>query len=286
MAKTIAIVGAGRVGQSLGRALRRSGYRIGAVTARTLRSARRAARFVGQGKALTGLDARAANSDIVLLCTPDRQIREAARVLARRKRYWRGTVVLHTSGALKAAELAPLRRRGAVVASLHPVYPFPAPLREFPVDVVFGLEGDKEAVKEAEALVRALKGHPVKVRAQQKPLYHASLGLAAGPLLTLLELGARALVRTGLSRAQARQALLRLAQETLASYTERGGSAWVGPLERGDTSTVQEHLKALKPLPRHYQAVYRSLAQAALISFRSRSDPTTKALLKLLERRA
>ncbi|MGH9777632.1 MAG: Gfo/Idh/MocA family oxidoreductase, partial [Candidatus Acidiferrales bacterium] len=47
--KTIAIVGAGRVGQTLGRALRRRGWRIVAVVTRRASSARAAARFIGAG---------------------------------------------------------------------------------------------------------------------------------------------------------------------------------------------------------------------------------------------
>ena len=56
MAKTIAIVGAGRVGQSLARALRRRGYRIGAVVARSTRSAHRAVKFIGAGQPLARVE--------------------------------------------------------------------------------------------------------------------------------------------------------------------------------------------------------------------------------------
>ncbi|PYU72085.1 MAG: hypothetical protein DMG49_08320 [Acidobacteria bacterium] len=51
MEKTLAIIGAGRVGRMLGRGLRELGWKIGAVVTRGEASARRAVRFIGAGKA-------------------------------------------------------------------------------------------------------------------------------------------------------------------------------------------------------------------------------------------
>ena len=46
MEKTLAIIGAGRVGRTLGRRLRELGWQIGAVVTRSEASARRAVRFI------------------------------------------------------------------------------------------------------------------------------------------------------------------------------------------------------------------------------------------------
>ena len=51
--KTVAIIGAGRLGGACGRLLALAGYRIVAVTARTRRSATAAARFIGAGEPMT-----------------------------------------------------------------------------------------------------------------------------------------------------------------------------------------------------------------------------------------
>ncbi|MDA2913345.1 DUF2520 domain-containing protein [Acidobacteriia bacterium AH_259_A11_L15] len=284
MAKTIALIGAGRVGQTLGRALRRRGYRIGAVVTRRLSTARAAVRFIGGGQARAGVDATVGDAHIVLITTPDRQVAAAARALGRLKMSWRGRVALQASGALSSRELAPLKKHGAAVGSLHPLYPFPRPLRIFPRGVVFGVEGDRRARRQALALVRALGGQAMEIRSTEKALYHAAAALVAGHLLTLADLGTRALVRAGVRKARARRALVPLAQATLACYARWGGRAWTGPLERGDVDTVRRHLAGLRRLPPQYLETYQTLARAALSLYRARSSKGTKRLRRLLER--
>ncbi|MFQ5662691.1 MAG: Rossmann-like and DUF2520 domain-containing protein [Terriglobia bacterium] len=283
MAKTIAIVGAGRVGQTLARALHGRRYRIGAVVTRRLHTARAAVRFIGAGKPRRRAGAEVAQADIVLIATPDRDVAHAAHELGQQGSDWRGRVVLHTSGALGSGELACLREKGAAVGSLHPLYPFSRPLRRFPRGVVFGIEGDRRAAKQAATLVRALGGEPVKIRAAEKPLYHAAAALVAGHLMTLVDLGTRMLVRAGVPQGRARHALLPLVLATLASYARWGERAWTGPLERGDAETVWHHLVALKSLPRPFREVYLTLARAALTLYRPKRSRAAKELQRLLK---
>ena len=49
MSETVSIVGAGRVGRALGRRLHELGWRIGAVTGRSMTTARAAVRAIGAG---------------------------------------------------------------------------------------------------------------------------------------------------------------------------------------------------------------------------------------------
>lgn len=281
--KTIAVVGAGRVGQTLGRLLRRRGYRIGAVITSTLRTARAGVRFIGAGKptARLGDDLNAAG--IVLIATPDRFVGETARRMARLPANWRRKVVLHTSGALSSRELEPLRRKGAAVGSLHPLYPFPRPLKSLPRGIMFGVEGDPAAVKQAVRLARVLAGKPIRILAVQKKLYHAAAVFAAGHLMTVLDLGARMLTRAGVSKLAARQALLPLAEETLQGYARWGEHAWTGPLERGDAQTVRRHLAALAQLPPEYRQVYLAVARAGLVLYRARPSRARRELRRLLK---
>ncbi|HXE74071.1 MAG TPA: Rossmann-like and DUF2520 domain-containing protein [Candidatus Xenobia bacterium] len=284
--KRIAIVGAGRVGQTLARALRRRGWRIGAVVTRRPSSARTAARFIGAGQPVSDVKSQISKLDsagIFLVTTNDNQVSVVARALARLKKNWRGRVVLQASGALSSRVLAPLGRRGASVGSLHPLYPFPKPLKNFPPGVVFGVEGEARALREALALVRSLRGEPMEVRSTEKALYHAAAALVAGHLLTLADLGVRALVRAGVRKSRARTALVPLAQATLGWYARHGARAWTGPLARGDVDTVRRHLAELRKLPPQYGETYRALARAALALYRKRSSKDTKKLRRLLE---
>jgi predicted short-subunit dehydrogenase-like oxidoreductase (DUF2520 family) len=281
MNRTIAIVGAGHVGQTLARALRRR-YQIGAVVTTSLRRARRAVRFIGAGHPQAGLDLRVAAADMVLIATPDRVVADAARALARLRRNWRGKVVLHTSGALRSHELGPLRRAGAAVGSCHPMYPFPRPLRAFPRGVVFDVEGNPRAVKEALALARALGGIPIRLRPQDKALCHAAGSLVAGHLMALVDIGSRGVIRAGVPRRLAWKALEPLVRETLAGYSRWGAAAWTGPLQRGDAATVRRHLTALASLPWPYREVYLALARASVVLYRRKRDRATREIRRLL----
>src|SRR5881396_1215307 len=101
MERTLAIIGAGRVGRTLGRRLRELGWQIGAVVTRSEASARRAVRFIGAGKACAGMTRQILASRVILVATPDEEIAVVAQELARiGEEELRGRVVLHTSGAM------------------------------------------------------------------------------------------------------------------------------------------------------------------------------------------
>lgn len=282
MPTTVAVVGAGRVGRSLGWALRERGFRLGAVVTTNLRSSRAAVRFLRAGKPLARIEEAVAEGGIVLISTPDRAVAEVARALARLPLRWRGKVVLHTSGALPSRELLPLRRRGAAVGCLHPLFPFPHALKTLPRGIVFGVEGDPRACAMAARLARTLGGTIVRVQAKRKTHYHAAAVMAAGHLLTLLELAGRVLARAGVRGRDARRALLPLAEATLQSYSRWGVRAWTGPIKRGDAETVWRHLVALKEMPLGVQHVYLALAQASVALYRKRPDKATRELCRLL----
>src|SRR5271167_4392906 len=76
MEKALAIVGAGRVGKSLGRRLRENGWKIQSVATRTEPTARRAVRFIGAGKAQAGISRHILSASTILICVPDDAIRE------------------------------------------------------------------------------------------------------------------------------------------------------------------------------------------------------------------
>jgi predicted short-subunit dehydrogenase-like oxidoreductase (DUF2520 family) len=282
MARTIAVVGPGRVGQTLARSLRRRGYRIGPVVGTNQRHARRAVQFIGSGKAHAQLDANLSSADVVLISTPDAQVAQVARTLSRLPVAWRRKVILHTSGALSSRELVPLGCKGAAIGSFHPLYPFPRPLREFPRGVAFGIEGHPRAEREARRLAHALGGEPIRIRPGEKGLYHAAAVLAAGHLMTLFDVGVRAMTRSGISRQKARRALLPLARATLEAYEQWGEKAWTGPVARADAKMLLRHLSTLRGVPGPGREVYAALARAGLKLYQPASGAAAKRLRRHL----
>src|SRR5208282_5093845 len=125
MVRSLAIVGAGRLGRALGRGLRETGWSVTIVAARSVASAKRAVRFIGGGRPAAGIPATLAAASTILIAVPDDAIASVAAELARKAgQELRGKVVVHTSGALDTSVLEPLRQCGAAVGSMHPLQTF------------------------------------------------------------------------------------------------------------------------------------------------------------------
>jgi predicted short-subunit dehydrogenase-like oxidoreductase (DUF2520 family) len=264
MPRTISIVGAGRVGKTLGRCLRRLGWRIGAVVARSDAHAKAAVRWIGAGRPQGRLTRDVFEADVILLATPDKTLAGAEQLARIAGNACKGKVVLHTSGALDSGVLAPLARLGAATGSLHPMQTFTG--REVPKlkGVVFAVEGDPAARRVAHRIARELGGIPVIIDASSKAAYHAAGALVAGHALALIEAATRILMRSGFTRRRAMQAVLPLTRQMLDNFERFGPqAAWTGPIARGDYAVVHAHGKALRPYPREFQQAYAALALLA-----------------------
>ncbi len=286
MAASVSIVGAGRVGRALGRRLRELGWTVGAVVARSKRRARAAVRAIGGGVPHAGLTRQVLASNVVLVATPDDAVRSVASDLARMcGAEWRGRVVLHTSGALDRAALAPLARRGASTGSLHPMQTFTGRSMPDMEDVVFVVEGDLRARRMAQSMARVLGGVPVKMEGRGKPAYHAAGALVAGCALGLVEAATRVLMEQGFPRRRAVRALLRLMRQMLDNFERLGPhAAWTGPLSRGDYRTVEKHVAALGRFPREFSEAYAALSRLAARDLAARPASVLRRLDSILRK--
>jgi predicted short-subunit dehydrogenase-like oxidoreductase (DUF2520 family) len=265
MEKTLAIVGAGRVGRALGRRLRELGWKIGAVVTRSEASSRRAVRFIGAGKPHGGLTRHIVSSHVILIATPDDAISDVACELARMGgEELRGKVVLHTSGAQDSRVLAPLKEFGAAIGSMHPLQTFSGVGVPDLAGKVFAVEGDLVAVRTARQIARALGGSPVQMAAGKKVLYHAAAALAAGHVLALVETATQLLISLGMKRSEATRALLPLTRQVLDNFERVGPrAAWTGPLARGDYKVVESHLRAFHDSREEVAFAYEALNRLA-----------------------
>ena len=244
---TVSIVGAGRLGTALAVALADKSYSIRSLVARTVASARKAAKLLDEDVQV--LAAKNVSSlrpaDLFLITTPDDQIAHVASELARLETKGKPTA-LHTSGALSADVLAPLRKRGWSTGSIHPLISVSGSTT--PLDGAFwSVEGDKTALRVGKTIVRDLGGKSFSIRSEDKPLYHAAAVMSAGNVVALFDVAVEMLVQCGLSRKTARSILLPLLASTVHNLeTKDTAAALTGTFARGDIETVKRHLKALK----------------------------------------
>ncbi len=288
-----AVIGAGRLAGSLAPRLRDAGYPIVALASPGGRSARRLRRRLGVGSATADPRRAAQRAALVLLAVPDREIAQLAAELAGGAPSWAGRTVLHHAGALGADVLSPLSRSGAAVGVLHPLASLAAPAGS--ASMLAGcaarIEGDRRGSAMARRVASDLGLVPLALPPRSgtagRELYHAAAALASNDLLALLDLAAELLMRAGLSRRAALEALLPLARGTLAQARSSGlGGSLTGPVVRGDSGTLSRHLRRLGRTSRRAAEVHRLLSLQLLETAGSRLTPRRRAeLLRLLRTR-
>jgi predicted short-subunit dehydrogenase-like oxidoreductase (DUF2520 family) len=196
---------------------------------------------------------------LVFLAVPD----PAVAALATRLQGVKARVV-HVSGALTLASLAPHTRRGA----FHPYQSFPAerPPSHFEGALVGVDASDEELLAELSALAESIGARPRRVSDEERPLYHASAVFASNYVVALGHVAARVLEAAGWPREDALRAVLSLMGGVARNLDELGlERSLIGPIRRGDPGTVHSHLRALLAagLDGHAE-LYRKLGLATL----------------------
>src|SRR5215510_140578 len=260
----ISIIGTGRLGTALVIALADRGYSIQSLVARRTQKARKTATLLdGKPQVLAAkqlLSLRPA--DVFLITVPDDQIANVAAELSGLK--FEATA-LHTSGALSADVLDPLRKRGWHTGSIHPLVSVSD--IDAALDGAFwSVEGDAAALRAGKAIVRDLGGQSFSIRSKDKPLYHAAAVMVSGNVVALFDVALEMLMECGLDRKTACNILLPLIASTVRSLrTKDTAGALTGTFSRGDVETVKRHLAAFRKSElRDALDLYRLLGQRSL----------------------
>jgi predicted short-subunit dehydrogenase-like oxidoreductase (DUF2520 family) len=278
----IAIVGPGRLGKALALELRRAGYTIFEIVSRSSAASRQKARELAGKVGAQASTSLCLDADLVWFCVPDREIAAASQSMASAID-WERKIAFHSSGALASDELKALRRRGAAVASVHPLMTFVGGSIPLLNGVPFAVEGDAAAVRAARQIVKDLGGEAFSIRKQHKAAYHAWGAFASPLLVATLVIAEQSARKAGLSAVGARKKMLPIVKQTIANYEALGpAGAFSGPIVRGDVDIVRKHLQVLRKIP-EARDVYLALARAAL-RYLPAQNPAK--LRKVLESRA
>ena len=254
----VTIIGAGRMGQGLGLALKRRGYKI-ALVGRTPRDVTPPL-MLHQGSRAEAT----AGAELVLIATPDDAIGQVAAELAAEGAISRDQVVLHLSGLLDRNALLPLEESGAGCGSFHPLQSVAdaATAAERLKGAYVGIEGDDRALVAAERLANTLRMIPVRIPAAAKPAYHAGAAFVANYTVALVGVAERLARGAGVPADIAARIYLPLLGGAVANLNALGPAASLtGAVRRGDEQTIRAHLKALSPEDR---TLYRTLSRAAI----------------------
>jgi len=254
----VTIIGAGRMGQGLGLALKRRGYKI-LMVARTPRDVTPPL-MLHQGSRAEAT----AGAELVLIATPDDAIGQVAAELAAEGAISRDQVVLHLSGLLDRNALLPLEESGAACGSFHPLQSVAeaGTAAERLKGAYVGIEGDDRALVAAERLANTLRMIPVRIPAAAKPAYHAGAAFVANYTVALVGVAERIARAAGVPADIAARIYLPLLGGAVANLNALGPAASLtGAVRRGDEQTIRAHLKALSA---EDGTLYRTVSRAAI----------------------
>lgn len=275
------------VGRSLGSALAARGATVAAVASRRIDAARRAAAEAGAAQATADVAEAARRGDVVVLAVPDGAITEVCEKAAAGGGFAPGDVAIHLSGACSSDALAAARDAGASALAFHPIQTFARPDATLFEGITCALEGDDDAAALGEALAAFLGATPVRIRAEDKALYHAALCIACNYSVALADAATQLLQQAGFGHG-ALGALLPLLRGTVENLARVGlPHALTGPIARGDLDTLGAHLAALEATAPALLPLYRMLGrQTIAVALRKGAIQASEAetMGRLLER--
>ncbi|MEQ9310391.1 MAG: DUF2520 domain-containing protein [Balneolaceae bacterium] len=223
---TSTIIGNGRLGGALSRALNEAGYKVMEV--------------YDKGESIKNL------GDWIFIATPDSEISKVVSDLTFKFKNLDGKNIFHSSGTISYSILEELQKLGAETACFHPLQAITNKTDSFK-GIYFDLEGDEEAVSTLERLAENLGAKSIRVTPKEKELLHISAVMASNYLVTLADMAIQVSGASGIPQRTLVDALLPLMESSLKNLTELTPSeALTGPISRGDVQTIQKHIKLLE----------------------------------------
>lgn len=253
------VIGAGRLGKHIAKALSDSGLvSLAGVCNRHQQSSTEAITHLKTGQAFACLDELPA-ADIVFITTPDDMISSIAQTLATKGLLKPNTTVIHCSGIMGSDLLSPLKAQQCHIASFHPLKAFHHNSLDASVfkDCFCTIEGDEQALRLLKSLFTPLGAQLMTIEADKKTTYHAAAVIASNYLITLAAVAYDLLAQSGINAPDAKLMITHLMQSNLNNINAAPSIAatLTGPLVRGDIATITKHLQALDlPIQSFYKA--------------------------------
>lgn len=280
----INFIGCGKLGKTLAKLLHANKLaELNGIVNSSLASAVAAVKFIGAGTAYNSID-ELPPADLHFITTSDDTIAAACNKLVPENILKAGNIVIHCSGSLSSEILAAAKNIGCHTASIHPIKSFASP--EESVNSFFGtycaIEGDEDAIAVVQALFEKMGAVVICVNKENKNLYHTAAVLANNYLVTLHYQAVQCYKESGIDEATAKKITSMLMSNSLNNLNNlTHQNTLTGPIQRGDTQTVKNHLEALKS-NRFIRQIYSWLGLGTL-QLTKHSDDKKEEFVKLFE---
>jgi predicted short-subunit dehydrogenase-like oxidoreductase (DUF2520 family) len=285
--QTLNIIGAGRVGQTLGRLWHQSGvFALQDVLTNSHASAQAACEFIGAGKPVTRMT-QMRSADVWMLAVPDAQIAAVALALevwaAKRSATQQQPIAFHCSGAQSSKLLSPLSDLGWRTASAHCILSFAAieaAIQQFP-GTACALEGDESAVVALHSAFTTIQARCFEVQSQDKLLYHGAAVFATNFLPVIQSVAEEAWLAAGVPQDLIPGLRSSLLTNAVANITRLGpADALTGPAARGDVDAIARQAEAVTQWDAKAGAAYEALSALALRLAKAKTETNPTAASK------
>lgn len=254
-------IGAGKVGFSLGKYLKENNIDISGYYSKSQHSAKEAAIFTNT-RQYNNLENLIKNSDTIFITTPDNQIadvwNEIKRVPIKEK------LICHCSGSISSEVFSNINNHGAYGYSIHPMFAISDKYNSYKnlSQAFITIEGHEKYIENLRILFLHLGNDVAIIKKENKILYHAASVTVSNLVLGLINNSINYLEECGFTQEMAIKALYPLIENNLRNVKERGAvNSLTGPIERGDLSTVINHLNVI---PEEDKELYRLLSKNIL----------------------
>ncbi len=239
----VVIVGAGKVGSTLGVLWHQTaGVELVGVTSHGPRAAQLAAHLQVPLWDIEALP----SCDVVAICTPESAFSDCVEQLKSQTAQFK--LVMHLSGAVDRAVLAPLQRLGVSTAAVHVLHSFAADIADIaPMNgTPCGVDSDALGTALCEQLFTALNGHCFSMQNVDRTQYHAAAVVASNSQFVIVEAAKRLFIEAGIDADKAQSLAATLATSTSSKlHTGDIAHKLTGPAVRGETTIVQKQLDSI-----------------------------------------
>ncbi len=243
-----AIIGAGKIAYTIAAALFRKESAPSIIISKNKYSAESLAYAFESPFYSDKLSDLTADTGIIIIATPDHEIKNIAKQISRLKLPFSKQLYIHLSGAFSSGLLSPLKNKGAHTGSLHIMHSFPNKTPQNIRGMLAAIEhSSPAALKKLRLLCDALELEPFSIKPGMKTYYHTAGVFASNFLIGNLHTAMEAAKVAGIDEALFRRLFLKITEATLTNARNVGiDAALSGPVERNDIVTVKNHIRALK----------------------------------------
>ncbi len=283
MKKKIGFIGAGKVGSAMSTGLSKKGFEVVALYDVNPEAVKKLADKIKGCKIVETAQKVVDAADAVFITTIDSMIEPIASSVK-----WRaGQYAIHVSGGCTVDLLNKAKKDGAFTGVMHPGQIFFSAENGYEsiVGSTFDIEAEEPSLSMLGDLANALDAYWVKVASEDKAAYHVTIEFSTLYVMLMARISTNIMAEMGIS-AEAASKIISVGVATIAKTIRKEGvnRPLVGPVDRCDIKTIENHIDTMKrvfpsAIPLYKEFVRQNIILAEGNTINTKDADTLKATI-------